>query len=123
METAAEMKNVAQPGHRIAAKALDEIFLKARTCRAWRPDRVPAPLLREVCEPARFGAPASSSRRAHWVLISDRCPDSTRLRSTRNSSRMENGRQIPCATWGTVIPASSRRAIHASTLGEACKVI
>lgn len=56
---------------RISSDALDRLFRSARTHNAWRPDPVPAGLLRELYDLARFGPTSANSNPARFVFLAD----------------------------------------------------
>lgn len=58
------------PG-RIPNDALDQLFRAARTHITWRPDPVPAGLLRELYDLARFGPTSANSSPARFVFLAD----------------------------------------------------
>jgi 3-hydroxypropanoate dehydrogenase len=56
---------------RIPNDALDQLFRAARTHIAWRPNPVPAGLLRELYDLARFGPTSANSSPARFLFLAD----------------------------------------------------
>jgi 3-hydroxypropanoate dehydrogenase len=63
-----ETGNAAQPA-KIANDTLNQLFRQARTHSAWLPKRVPAEVLREVYELARWGPTSANSTPARFVFL------------------------------------------------------
>src|ERR1035441_5470103 len=63
-----ETGNAAQPA-KIANDTLNQLFRQARTHSAWLPKRVPAEVLREVYELARWGPTSANSTPARFAFL------------------------------------------------------
>ena len=63
-----ETGNAAQPA-KIANDTLNQLFRQARTHSAWLPKRVPAEVLREVYELARWGPTSANCTPARFVFL------------------------------------------------------
>jgi 3-hydroxypropanoate dehydrogenase len=60
---------VAPSPTKINDEAINQLFLEARTLTAWLPKRVPAELLRQVYELARWGPTSANSTPARFVFL------------------------------------------------------
>src|SRR5579864_7070787 len=63
-----EAQAVTSPA-KINDEALNQLFLEARTHMAWLPKRVPAELLRQVYELARWGPTSANSTPARFIFL------------------------------------------------------
>jgi 3-hydroxypropanoate dehydrogenase len=63
------MNDTAITRERVSEEALDRIFREARTHTAWRPEAVPAALLREIYDLARLGPTSANSSPARFVFL------------------------------------------------------
>ena len=79
---------------KIPDEALDQLFRKARTYRAWRPDPVPEALLKEVYDLARLGPTSANSSPGRFVFVVS--PEAkARLLPTLDPSNVEKTRTAP----------------------------
>src|SRR5262245_29085044 len=54
---------------RLDALALDQLFLEARTYRAWQPREVPASTLKELVDLMKMGPTASNTQPARLIFV------------------------------------------------------
>ena len=79
---------------KISDEALDQLFRKARTYRAWRPDPVPEALLKEVYDLARLGPTSADSSPGRFVFVVS--PEAkARLLPTLDPTNVEKTRTAP----------------------------
>jgi 3-hydroxypropanoate dehydrogenase len=79
---------------KISDEALDQLFRKARTYRAWRQDPVPEALLKEVYDLARLGPTSANSSPGRFVFVVS--PEAkARLLPTLDPSNVEKTRTAP----------------------------
>jgi 3-hydroxypropanoate dehydrogenase len=79
---------------KISDEALDQIFRKARTYRAWRPEPVPEALLKEVYDLARLGPTSANSSPGRFVFVVS--PEAkARLLPTLDPTNVEKTRTAP----------------------------
>jgi 3-hydroxypropanoate dehydrogenase len=63
------MKSIAMAENRLPGEELDRLFRQARTFSAWRPEGVPATVLKEIYELARLGPTSANSSPARFVFL------------------------------------------------------
>ena len=78
----------------VAPEALDQIFRKARTYRAWRPETIAQELLREVYDLAKLGPTSANSSPARFVFIASE-QAKQRLLPTLDPGNVEKTRTAP----------------------------
>ena len=103
------------------SECLDQLFLKARTHWAWRPESVPLDLLKEVYNVARFGPTSANSSPARFVFLTT--PQAKeRLRPALSPTNVEKTMTAPVTVivaWDTefheklpqLFPARDMRSI------------
>jgi len=79
---------------KIPDEALDQLFRKARTYRAWRPEPVPEALLKEVYDLARLGPTSANSSPGRFVFVVSQ-EAKARLLPTLDPSNVEKTRTAP----------------------------
>ncbi len=78
----------------ISDEALDQIFRKARTLRAWRPEPVPVELLRRTYDLARLGPTSANGSPARFVFLTTR-EAKERLRPALSPTNVEKTMAAP----------------------------
>jgi 3-hydroxypropanoate dehydrogenase len=79
---------------KISDEALDQIFRKARTYRAWRPEPVPEALLKEAYDLTRLGPTSANCSPARFVFVVS--PEAkARLLPTLDPGNVEKTRTAP----------------------------
>lgn len=69
MTTASTVSNVTLHDEPVSQAALDQLYREARTHSAWLPKPVPATLLHEIYDLARFGPTSANSSPARFVFL------------------------------------------------------
>jgi len=88
----------------IDAKALDQIFMKARTANGFKPDPVPETLLRQVYDIARMGPTSMNTQPTRYVFLNS--PESrARLLPALTPGNLDKTRDAPV----TVIVATDTK--------------
>jgi 3-hydroxypropanoate dehydrogenase len=87
----------------ISEEALDQIFRKARTLRAWRPEPVPVELLRRAYDLARLGPTSANGSPGRFVFLTTR-EAKERLRPGLSPNNVEKTMAAPVTmivAWDT----------------------